>query len=42
MALVGIAALVFNATKKTMDQAGRVIEVASYALIALVGARLTW
>jgi nickel/cobalt exporter len=40
--LVGIAALVFNATKKTMDQAGRVIEIASYGLIALVGARLTW
>lgn len=40
--LVGIAAVLFRATSATMCSAERVIEIASYALIALVGARLTW
>lgn len=40
--LVGIAAVLLNATARQMCDAGRVIELASYALIALVGARLIW
>ncbi len=40
--LVGIAAALLNATKATMDRAVWWIEVVSYALIALVGARLLW
>lgn len=42
VALVGIAAVILNATARQMCDAGRVIELASYALIALVGARLIW
>ena len=42
VALVGIAAVLLNATARQMCNAGRVIELASYALIALVGARLIW
>jgi len=42
VALVGIAAVILNATSRQMCDAGRVIELASYALIALVGARLIW
>ena len=40
--LVGIAAIALNATAKTMNDAVRAIEIVSYGLIALVGARLTW
>jgi nickel/cobalt exporter len=42
VALVGIAAVILNATARQMCDAGRVIELASYALIALLGARLIW
>jgi nickel/cobalt transporter (NicO) family protein len=40
--LVGICAWLLNATAKTMCGAERMIEIASYALIAAVGARLVW
>jgi nickel/cobalt transporter (NicO) family protein len=40
--LVGIGALLLNSTAKTMCGAERVIEIASYALIAAFGARLVW
>ncbi len=40
--LVGVAVLVFQATTRTMCDTERVIEIASYGLIALVGARLLW
>jgi nickel/cobalt transporter (NicO) family protein len=40
--IVGIAAVVLNATAGQMCSAERVIELVSYALIALVGARLIW
>ncbi|MBH5372525.1 nickel/cobalt transporter [Bradyrhizobium glycinis] len=40
--IVGISAWVLNATAKTMCKAEGVIEIASYALIALFGLRLTW
>jgi nickel/cobalt exporter len=40
--LVGIAAVALNATAKSMNSAVRAIEIISYGLIALVGARLTW
>jgi nickel/cobalt exporter len=42
VAIVGIAAALLNATAGQMCSAERVIELASYALIALVGARLIW
>jgi nickel/cobalt transporter (NicO) family protein len=42
VALVGIAVLLFKATTRTMCNTERVIEIASYGLIALVGARLLW
>ena len=42
VALVGIAAVILNATARQMCDAGRVIELASYALIASLGARLIW
>jgi nickel/cobalt exporter len=42
VALVGIAAVILNATARQMCDAGRVIELASYALIALLGVRLIW
>jgi ABC-type nickel/cobalt efflux system permease component RcnA len=42
VAIVGIAAAVLNATASQMCSAERVIELVSYALIALVGARLIW
>ncbi len=42
VALVGVAAFALNATAKSMNDAVRVIEIVSYALISLVGARLTW
>ena len=42
VAIVGIAAALLNATAAQMCDAGRVIELVSYALIALLGARLIW
>jgi nickel/cobalt exporter len=39
---VGIAAGLLNATARTMNSAVNAIEIASYALIALIGARLVW
>ena len=42
VAIVGVAAALLNATASQMCSAERVIELASYALIALVGARLIW
>jgi nickel/cobalt exporter len=42
VALVGIAAVLLNATAKTMGEAVRWIEIVSYALIVVVGARLLW
>jgi len=42
VAVVGIAAVLLNATAGQMCSAGRVIELVSYALIMLVGARLIW
>jgi nickel/cobalt exporter len=40
--LVGIAAVLLNATSSTMRGAVNVIETASYALIILIGLRLLW
>lgn len=40
--IVGICAWLLNATAKTMCSAERVIEIASYALIAAFGIRLVW
>jgi nickel/cobalt exporter len=42
IAVVGIAAVLLNATAKTMGNAVRVIEIVSYALIVLIGLRLLW
>jgi ABC-type nickel/cobalt efflux system permease component RcnA len=42
VAIVGIAAVLLNATARQMCDTERVIEIASYALIALLGARLVW
>jgi ABC-type nickel/cobalt efflux system permease component RcnA len=42
VAIVGVAAALLNATAGQMCSAERVIEIASYALIALLGARLVW
>jgi nickel/cobalt exporter len=42
IAIVGVAAVLLGATAKAMGDAVRVIEIVSYALIALVGARLLW
>ncbi|WP_024575905.1 MULTISPECIES: nickel/cobalt transporter [unclassified Afipia] len=42
IAIVGIGALLLNATAQTMCGAERVIEIASYGLIAAFGARLVW
>jgi ABC-type nickel/cobalt efflux system permease component RcnA len=42
VAIVAIAAALLNATAGQMCNAERVIELVSYALIALVGARLIW
>jgi ABC-type nickel/cobalt efflux system permease component RcnA len=42
VAIVGIAAVLLNATAGQICSAERVIELVSYALIALVGARLIW
>lgn len=40
--LVGVGAWVFNATSQTLCSTERVIELASYALIAVLGGRLVW
>src|SRR4051812_30710969 len=40
--VVGVAAWLLSATAKTMCSAERIIEIVSYALIALLGARLLW
>lgn len=40
--IVGVCAWLLNATAKTMCGAERVVEIASYALIAAFGARLVW
>lgn len=40
--VVGICAVLLNATARTMCGTERVIEIASYALIAVFGARLVW
>lgn len=40
--IVGIGAWILNATAKTLCSTERVIEIASYALIAALGARLVW
>lgn len=40
--IVGIAAALLGATSMMMRNAVRVIEIASYGLIALIGARLLW
>jgi len=42
VAMVGICAWLLNATAKTMCSAEKAIEIASYALIAVFGARLVW
>jgi nickel/cobalt exporter len=42
VAIVAIFAWLLNATAKTMCGAEKVIEIASYALIAAFGARLVW
>jgi nickel/cobalt exporter len=42
VAIVGVCALLLNATAKTMCGAEKVIEIVSYALIAAFGARLVW
>jgi nickel/cobalt transporter (NicO) family protein len=42
VAIVGIAAVLLGATRQTMCNADRIIEIASYGLIAAIGARLLW
>jgi len=42
VAVVGVAAVLLNATAGQLCSAERVIEIVSYGLIALVGARLIW
>jgi ABC-type nickel/cobalt efflux system permease component RcnA len=42
IAIVGVGALLLNATAKTMCGAERVIEIVSYGLIAALGARLVY
>lgn len=42
IALVGVAALIFEATAGQLTEATRIIEGASYAAIAALGLRLTW
>ena len=42
VAFVAVAAMLLNATQRMMCNAERVIEIASYALIALIGVRLLW
>ncbi len=40
--IVGVGAWLLNSTAKTMCSAERVVEIASYGLIAAFGARLVW
>jgi nickel/cobalt exporter len=40
--IVGIAAVLLNATAKTMGNTIRVVEIAGYAMIVLIGLRLLW
>jgi len=42
IAIVSIAALIFNATAGQMTQATNLIDMASYSAIMLLGARLSW
>jgi nickel/cobalt transporter (NicO) family protein len=42
VAIVGIAAVLLGATAKLMGDTVRIIEIVSYALIVLLGARLLW
>jgi len=42
VAIVGLGAVILNVTAKTMCDAQRLIEIASYALIAAFGAYLCW
>ena len=42
IAIVGIAAALLGATAKAMGDTVRVIEIVSYALIMLIGLRLSW
>jgi nickel/cobalt exporter len=42
IAIVGVAAVLLNATAHVMGQTVRVIEMVSYALIVLIGLRLFW
>ncbi|MGO9400515.1 MAG: nickel/cobalt transporter [Xanthobacteraceae bacterium] len=42
VAIVGVAAVLLGATAKLMGDTVRVIEIVSYGLIALLGARLIW
>jgi nickel/cobalt exporter len=42
VAIVAIAAVLLGATAKMMGDAVRIIEIVSYGLIALLGARLLW
>jgi len=42
IAMVAVLAVVFNATAATMNQATRWLELASYALVTLLGAWLVW
>lgn len=42
VALVGVAALVFRATASEMNDAAMVVQIASYAAIAAIGAWLVW
>jgi nickel/cobalt exporter len=40
--IVGVAAVLLNATAKTMGNTVRVVEIVGYALIILIGLRLLW
>jgi nickel/cobalt transporter (NicO) family protein len=42
IAIVGVAAVLLGATAKLMGETVRVIEIVSYGLIVLLGARLLW
>lgn len=42
IAMVAVLALVFNATAATMNEATRWLELASYALVTVLGAWLVW
>jgi ABC-type nickel/cobalt efflux system permease component RcnA len=42
IAIVGVAAWLLNVTAKTMCSTERAVEIASYGLIAALGARLMW